>query len=114
METVEQATGSIPQAPAQDPPEGSADPDIIEDKATFGNELGFPPPSAAGSSPTAGDPCSALLTTGLSALEQLAAATRATPAGGNGPSVQSFVRRNERTGESYLRFPQAVGSSIAH
>jgi superfamily II DNA/RNA helicase len=106
METVERATGSIPQAPAQDPPEGSADRDMAEDKAAFEDEPGFPPPSAAGSSATAmSDPWSALLTTGLSVLEQLAATTRATPAGGNGPSVQSFVRRDERTGENYLRFP---------
>ncbi len=83
-----------------------ADRDIVEDKAAFEDEPGFPPPSAADSSPTAmGDPWSALLTTGLSVLEQLAATTRAAPAGGNGPSVQSFVRRDERTGESYLRFP---------
>jgi Helicase conserved C-terminal domain len=104
METVERATGSIPQAPAQDPPEGTADRDIVEGNA-FGDEPGLSAPSVADSSPTAtGDPWSALLTTGLSVLEQLAATSRAT-AGGNGPSGQSFVRRDERTGESYLRFP---------
>jgi SNF2 family DNA or RNA helicase len=106
METVEQATGSIPQAPAQDPPEGTADRDIVEGNAAFGDEPGVSAPSDAGSSPTAtGDPWSALLTTGLSVLQQLAATSRATTAGGNGPSGQSFVRRDERTGESYLRFP---------
>ena len=97
--------GGHPQAPAQDPPEGTADRDIVEGNA-FGNEPGLSAPSVEDSSPTAtGDPWSALLTTGLSILEQLAATSRATAAGGNGPSGQSFVRRDERTGESYLRFP---------
>jgi superfamily II DNA or RNA helicase len=106
METVERATGSIPQAPAQDPPEGTADRDMVEGNAPFGDEPGRPALSAAGSSTTAmSDPWSALLTTGLSMLEQLAATSRAATAGGDGPSGQSFVRRDERTGESYLRFP---------
>jgi superfamily II DNA/RNA helicase len=105
METVEHATGSIPQALAQDPPEGTAERDIIEGNA-FGNEPGASAPSVADSSPTAtGDPWSGLLTTGLSVLEQLTATSRAKTAGANGPSRQSFVRRDERTGESYLRFP---------
>ncbi|MEY2616700.1 MAG: hypothetical protein QOH78_2473, partial [Verrucomicrobiota bacterium] len=82
------------------------DRDIVEGNAAFGDEPGVSAPSDAGSSPTAtGDPWSALLTTGLSVLEQLAATSRATTAGGGGPSGQSFVRRDERTGESYLRFP---------
>jgi hypothetical protein len=106
METVERATGSIPQAPAQDPPEGTADRDMVEGNAPFGDEPGRPALSVAGSSTTAmSDPWSALLTTGLSMLEQLAATSRAATAGGDGPSGQSFVRRDERTGESYLRFP---------
>ncbi len=71
METVEQATGSIPQAPAHDPPEGAADQDaeqdIVADRADSGNEPGRPAPSAPASLPTAtGDRWSALLTTGLS------------------------------------------------
>ncbi len=104
METVEKATGSIPQAPAQDPPESLADRDIVEDEGTLGDEPRRPVPSAAASSPTAtGELWSALLTTGLSVLEQLAVTSRATPA--NRSSGLSFVRRDERTGESYLRFP---------
>jgi hypothetical protein len=102
METVEQATGSIPQAPAQDPPEAAADRELAEDKAAFGDEPGQLAPSAS-SLAAQGDLWSALLTTGLSVLEQLAVTSRSAP--GNGPSGLSFIRRDERTGESYLRFP---------
>jgi SNF2-related domain/Helicase conserved C-terminal domain len=106
METVEQAAGSIPQAPAQDPPESAADGDAVEGEAARGDEPKRPVSSAAGPPPPAtGDLWSALLTTGLSVLEQLAATSRATPATENGSSGLSFVRRDERTGESYLRFP---------
>ena len=104
METVEQAAGSIPQAPAQDPPESTADRDVVEGEAARRDKPRRPVSSAAASSPSAtGDLWSALLTTGLSVLEQLAVTSRATPA--TGTSGLSFVRRDERTGESYLRFP---------
>jgi hypothetical protein len=106
METVEQATGSIPQPPAQDPPESAAGRDVGEGETPLKDEPRRPVPSAPASSPTAtGNLWSALLTTGLSVLEQLAVTSRATPATDNGSSGLSFVRRDERTGESYLRFP---------
>jgi hypothetical protein len=38
-------------------------------------------------------------------LEQLATASRAKPGENAGSPGVAFVRRDERTGESYLRFP---------
>ncbi len=106
METVEQATGSIPQAPAPDPPESTAEHESADHKAAFEDEPGRTAPSAAPlSSSATGDLWSALLTTGLSVLEQMARTSRAAQATGNGSSRPSIVRQDERTGESYLRFP---------
>ncbi|MGA2233198.1 MAG: DEAD/DEAH box helicase, partial [Tepidisphaeraceae bacterium] len=102
MDTVEKATGSIPAPPAQDPPE-EADDEGPEDEAAPAEVTSQP--AAPASSAATGDVWAGLLETGLTVLEQLAAATRATPGQTTGSPGVAFVRRDEQTGESYLRFP---------
>ncbi len=84
METVERATGDIPSPPAEEeqPPEPA--------HAT---------PAAAEAAP---DPWQGLLQTGMALLQQFTAAA----APGAAPAAASaFVRRDETTGETYLRLP---------
>jgi hypothetical protein len=108
METVEKATGAIPAAAAQDPPAGEAEDEREEAGAGDAEKVGAG--SAAGSV-AAGegkeDFWAGLLHTGLSVLEQLAGASGAGPRGngGGGAPGLTFVRRDEKSGESYLRFP---------
>jgi superfamily II DNA or RNA helicase len=86
METVEKATGAIPQPEEVDPP--------AETEETK--------PTAQTGKTESADPLPALLQSGLAFVEQLAAATRP---GAAQTSGLSFVHRDERTGENYLKFP---------
>jgi superfamily II DNA or RNA helicase len=109
METVENATRSIPAASLEDRSEESrvAENGAEEVAADAAEEAAAPVVAAA----PAADPFAGLLQTGLALLQQLAGAARPGAAAprvrGAAPAGQglSFVARDERTGESYLRFP---------
>jgi SNF2 family DNA or RNA helicase len=103
MDTVEKATGSIPAPAAEDPPEEADDERTNGDAAPV--EGAARPAPAAVASAAKEDVWAGLLQTGLTVLEQLATASRAKPGENAGSPGVAFVRRDERTGESYLRFP---------
>jgi hypothetical protein len=84
MESVETATTNIPAAPPQEEPQPS------EDEKT--RELVAPP--------VAVDPWAGLMQAGAALLQQLA-----TPPANGGSPLSGFVRRDEQTGEQYLRLP---------
>lgn len=107
METVEKATTAIPAA-------------VVEERSepprTTEQGDGEPPAAEAPTAPVAAaalaapaDPWAGLLQTGVALLQQLAAASRpAATAGQATPPAQpglSFVARDERTGETYLKLP---------
>ena len=107
METVEKTTTAIPSALVEEPRDGQAaaepadgEPAAVEAVTT---------PAVAASSSGAADPWAGLLQTGVALLQQITAATRpgATPdrAGKPGGAGLTFVARDERTGESYLKLP---------
>ena len=98
IQSVEQATTSISEtvvedvADQQNAAEAAAEPTSAEQEA---QAPAAPAPAA--------EPWAGLLQSGLAILEQLAAASRGAPA----PSAPglSLVRRDEATGENYLRIP---------
>ena len=105
METVENTTTAIPAAAVEE--ERSEEPRVRRGAETGSAESEQAP--VAQLAPVA-DPFAGLLQTGLALLQQLAATARppatgkearATPAVGG----LSFVARDERTGENYLKFP---------
>jgi superfamily II DNA or RNA helicase len=103
METVEKATDSIPAPAAQDPP--SSDP--AEDASVSAKRPSDGSPAKNGDAAGAENPWSGLLETGLSLLQQLAGASHPSK-GARAASASrgvSLVHRDERTGESYLKFP---------
>jgi superfamily II DNA or RNA helicase len=112
MDSVEKATTSIPEAALQEDQDGAAE--VTESEAEL--ESGVPesarsaPASAELLLPTA-DPWAGLLQTGLTLLEQLGRSARGPTTGPRGSTATgaapglSFVAHDERTGESYLRFP---------
>src|SRR5947208_2416458 len=105
MDSVEKATAAIPAATVEDGrEEAPPPPEPPAATAEEEREPEQPAPLAATADPWAG-----LLQTGLTLLEQLATAARSTPAAGaeGRPAglALSFVARDERTGEPYLRFP---------
>jgi superfamily II DNA/RNA helicase len=70
--------------------------------------------SPAAASPTSADPWSSLLQTGMALLQQIATASPAAggrPAGASASGLagmaSSFLNRDERTGETYLKVPVA-------
>jgi SNF2 family DNA or RNA helicase len=95
METVEKATGAIPQPSYDDlgQPE-SAEP--VRSGGRRRRELAEPPPAQA---VPAADPWSGLLQTGMTFLQGLQAAQ----AGAKGAST--FIGRDEKAGTSYLKLP---------
>jgi hypothetical protein len=109
METVETATGAIPQPMPQDAEEampeapdtgprrkGKAAPMEAETEEE-------PTPTAAAAAP-ATDPWTGLLQSGMAILQQLAAARQ--PAGtASGGSPPSLIQRDEKTGETYIKMP---------
>ena len=109
METVENATRSIPAASLEDRSEESraAENGAEEAAADVAEEAAAPRAAPA----ALADPFAGLLQTGVALLQQLAGAARpaataarvrGAPQAGQG---LSFLARDERTGESYLRFP---------
>ncbi|HMC63604.1 MAG TPA: DEAD/DEAH box helicase [Gemmataceae bacterium] len=109
METVENATRSIPAASLEDRSEESraAENGAEEAAADVAEEAAAPRAAPA----ALADPFAGLLQTGVALLQQLAGAARpgatATRVRGAPQAGQglSFLARDERTGESYLRFP---------
>ncbi len=99
METVESATTAIPEPMAEDAVEAPARPGEPGASAPGGEadgEESKPAPAATA------DPWTGLLQAGMALLQQFAGAS------GNGPAAgtaSSLVRRDERTGEAYLRVP---------
>ncbi len=93
METVEATTGQIPAAIATEAEEASeAKRELASPKVDKKGE------SSALALPTA-DPWSGLLQAGMALAQQLSRASR------EAPSKDGYVRRDEATGETYLRFP---------
>lgn len=86
METVEKTTAAI------------AEPVIAEQEAAVRDDGPGAPPA------TPADPWSALVQTGVTLLEQLAAASRASSSGVGREGLR-LVRRDPDTGEDYLRIP---------
>ena len=95
METVESATKSIPEAMAQDATEPAAPAPAQPAAEPEGEETPAAPAVAAAPA----DPWTGLLQAGMALLQQFAAK----PAAGGG--LSSLVRRDERTGETYLKMP---------
>lgn len=86
METVEKTTTAI------------AEPVIADQGAAVHDEE----PGSSAAKPA--DPWAALVQTGVTLLEQLAAASRA-PSSEPGRNGLRFVQRDPRTGQDYLRIP---------
>jgi superfamily II DNA or RNA helicase len=120
METVEKATTAIPDGAAEDGAEAVSVNGDDEEEAPAARAVrpardGGGQPRAPGkrAQPSAAlpagttDPWSGLLQTGLSFLEQLAAAARAEGSGERPSSspLSSFIARDERTGQSHLHLP---------
>jgi hypothetical protein len=93
METVESTTKAIPEAMAED-----AAPPTEPVEARAENKA---PTPARNDEPAPADPWAGLLQTGMALLQQFAA--RPTAGGG----LASLVKRDERTGETYLKVPVA-------
>jgi hypothetical protein len=94
METVEATTAQIPAAVAAEAEEASEarrelTPAKVERKAEEPAVLAAP----------AADPWTGLLQAGMALAQQFASASRATP------GKDGYVRRDEATGETYLRLP---------
>ncbi|HWE03418.1 MAG TPA: helicase-related protein [Tepidisphaeraceae bacterium] len=117
IETVEKATSSIPASSVDDAPQPQSVSSAAGEPSGNGNGDGHETARAEGEAQRAGvvaagnkpgeDVWSALLQTGLTFLEQLATASR----DGSQPKEKiatvagSFVGRDDRTGENYLRIP---------
>ncbi len=102
METVEKATTSIPESAAEESEETRRTAaETVDDAAAAEAEEQAPAPAVA---PPA-DPWSGLLQTGVALLQQLApTARKPTAASGAKPGL-SFVARDEKTGETFLKLP---------
>jgi SNF2 family DNA or RNA helicase len=101
METVERASAAIPEATVEEVREA---PGVAEPAAELAEAEPEPEVQRPAVRPMAADPWAGLLESGLTFLGQLAAAAQpgATPAGQRGLSL---IRRDEQTGEPYLRLP---------
>lgn len=106
METVEKTTEAIPQPAAQDPP---AEQETESDSRISETESPVQTQAAPAISALPADPWSGLLQTGMALLEQLASAAPAAQSPGSRkstpPAGLSFIRRDEQTGETYLKIP---------
>ena len=91
METVESTTKAIPEAMAED---AAAPAEAVEARA----ESKAP---ARNGEPAPADPWTGLLQTGMALLQQFASRPNA------GGGLASLVKRDERTGETYLKVPVA-------
>jgi superfamily II DNA or RNA helicase len=110
METVENATGSIPAAQMEEagaPGQGAQAAEPEEERAK-------PQPALAAAAAPAGDAWAGLLATGLDMLGQILTAARSPAAANAGApkSSLSIVRRDEKTGESYLHLPMPAPQTM--
>jgi superfamily II DNA/RNA helicase len=110
METVENATGSIPAAQMEEagaPGQGAQAAEPEEERAK-------PQPALATATAPAGDAWAGLLATGLDMLGQILTAARSPAAANAGApkSGLSIVRRDEKTGESYLHLPMPAPQTM--
>jgi hypothetical protein len=106
MESVEAATSAIPEQ-AQAEEAGEAPPEAPPPDRRGAKRRAAPPAEGDGEeaapAPAApADPWTMLLQAGMALLQQ---ATGAGPGPAAAPNVSSLVRRDEQTGESYLRVP---------
>jgi superfamily II DNA/RNA helicase len=103
METVEKATTAIPAEVMEERSEPPRAAEPVDGEPSAAETIAKPVAAAAA------DPWSGLLQTGVALLQQLAtasqpAATVGKAAGSDKPAL-SFIARDERTGETYLRLP---------
>ena len=133
IETVEQTTGSIPEAVVEEPVDLSGGPSLTTaalSDATSGESTDFTPAAAespvvgSSASPATGNgdssaggvgmgnPWAGLLQVGLNILEQLASQQGQPARDGNGQVAGqsraagiSMIHRDERTGEPYMKIP---------
>jgi superfamily II DNA or RNA helicase len=128
IDTVEKATGAIPEAVPEEAPAPSSE--AQAGAASTNGHSSFEETNGGGGTSTAPadgvtsasaatqapaeNPWAGLLQVGLNVLEQLAAQTRPPADGGktsastgNKPPIQgsSIIHRDERTGESYMKLP---------
>jgi Helicase conserved C-terminal domain len=118
METVEKTTGSIPAAQVEEAPPRDQNGGVIAQMPGDGDDApARPQPTqlpASGGAP--GDAWAGLLTTGLDLLGQILVSTQSpgqhlgqrNPA----PGGVSIVRRDEKTGESYLHLPMPAPDTM--
>ena len=98
METVEATTGGIPQPAATEGEEAAGA------KREFAGKPKGPSAVEPSASPAPADPWGALLQAGAALLRQVTAPAAGNGSGGGG-GVGGLVRRDEQTGETYLRLP---------
>jgi hypothetical protein len=94
METVDAATKEIPATAATE----------VQEAKEAGRELAPPKADRMADGPSAlaqpaADPWTGLLQAGMALAQQMVDASKA------GPTADGLVRRDERTGETYLRLP---------
>jgi superfamily II DNA or RNA helicase len=99
METVEQTTAAITEPAVVPRKEGKTAGADVEERM----EVRVGAARAPAPAPLSADPWAGLLQTGLTLLEQLAVASRTPPDAR--PEGLSFVQRDPRTGQDYLRIP---------
>jgi superfamily II DNA or RNA helicase len=108
METVEKATTAIPAAVTEERSEAPRAAEQADGEPGVPKVVAKPVAAAAPALP-ATDPWSGLLQTGVALLQQLTAASQpaasAGQATGSGGPGLTFVARDERTGETYLKLP---------
>ncbi len=116
METVESATAAIPDAMIEDAEEAmrapqEPEPEPERSRPRRGRPVPVETEDEVEHAPTtavavAGDPWSALLQTGMALLQQLTSSSRsASKQTTSSPAGPSFIARDERTGEQYIRLP---------
>jgi superfamily II DNA/RNA helicase len=105
METVESATGAIPQAMAEDLEEPVQVPVEAAPRRPgkrVSTEADSEEETAA--APVA-DPWTGLLQSGMAILQQLTTARRAPGSPSAGAAASSLITRDEKTGETYIKMP---------
>jgi superfamily II DNA/RNA helicase len=109
METVEKASGAIPESTLEDQPASEDGQASLGDAVALDAELETSQQVSATRAQTA--PLTGLLQQGLVLLEQLALAARSSSANGaesqgkSGGLFVSLIGKDERTGQSFLKLP---------
>ena len=112
MESVEKTTAAITESVVEDRDEAEAarpEPEDRDEARVAGQEVATKPTPTAAAAP---DGWTALLQTGLTLLEQLAAASRSSPEARR--AGLRFVHRDPQTGEDYLKIPMPSPDVIAN